>query len=45
MAIEHNKDDFIFPCWRVVHEKYSVVKKLKLDKNQIKKVYEGIVPI
>ena len=44
MAIEQNKDDVNFPYWRVVDEKHPVVKKLNLDKNQIKKrrVDEGI---
>ena len=44
MAIEQNKDDVNFPYWRVIDEKHSVVKKLKLDENQIKKrrVDEGI---
>ena len=44
MAIEQNKDDVNFPYWRVIDEKHPVVKKLKLDENQIKKrrVDEGI---
>jgi len=44
MAIEQNKDDVKFPYWRVIDEKHAVVKKLKLDENQIKKrrVDEGI---
>ena len=44
MAIEHYKDDVNFPYWRVVNEKHPLVKKLKLDENQIKKrrVDEGI---
>ena len=44
MAIEQHKDDENFPYWRVVDEKHPVVKKLKLDENQIKKrrVNEGI---
>ena len=44
MAIEHYKDDVNFPYWRVVDEKHPVVKKLKLDENQIKKrrVDEGV---
>ena len=44
MAIEQNKDDVNFPYWRVVNEKHPLVKKLKLDENQIKKrrVDEGI---
>ena len=44
MAIEQNKDDVKFPYWRVIDEKHPVVKKLKLDENQIKKrrVDEGI---
>ena len=37
MAIEQNKDDVNFPYWRVVDEKHPIVKKLNLDKNQIKK--------
>ena len=37
MAIEQNKDDVNFPYWRVVDEKHPVVKKLKLDGNQIRK--------
>ena len=37
MAIEQNKDDVNFPYWRVIDEKHPIVKKLKLDKNQIKK--------
>ena len=37
MAIEQNKDDVNFPYWRVIDEKHAVVKKLKLDENQIKK--------
>ena len=44
MAIEQNKDDVNFPYWRVVDEKHPVVKKLKLDENQIKsrRVDEGL---
>ena len=44
MAIEQHKDNVNFPYWRVVDEKHPVVKKLNLDKNQIKKrrVDEGI---
>ena len=44
MAIQQNKDDVNFPYCRVVYEKHPVVKKLNLDKNQIKKrrVDEGI---
>ena len=44
MAIEQNKDDVNFPYWRVIDEKHSVVKKLKLDENKIKtrRVNEGI---
>ena len=44
MTIEQNKDDINFPYWRVIDEKHPVVKKLKLDENQIKKrrVDEGI---
>ena len=44
MVIEKNKDDVKFPNWRVIDEKHPVVKKLKLDENQIKKrrVDEGI---
>ena len=44
MAIEQNKDDVNFPYWRVIDEKHPVVKKLKLDENQIKKrrVDEGV---
>ena len=37
MAIEQNKDDVNFPYWRVIDEKHPIVKKLNLDKNQIKK--------
>ena len=37
IAIEQNKDDVNFPYWRVVDEKLPIVKKLNLDKNQIKK--------
>ena len=39
-----NKDDVNFPYWRVIDEKHPIVKKLKLDENQIKKrrVDEGI---
>ena len=37
MAIEQNKDDVDFPYWRVIDEKHPIVKKLNLDKNQIKK--------
>ena len=29
--------DSNFPYWRVIDEKHPVVKKLKLDENQIKK--------
>ena len=44
LAIEQNKDDVNFPYWRAIDEKQPVVKKLKLDENQIKKrrVDEGI---
>ena len=44
MAIEHYKDEVNFPYWRVIDEKHPVVKKLKLDTNQIKKrrVDDGI---
>ena len=44
MAIEHYKDDVNFPYWRVVNEKHPLMKKLKLDENQIKKrrVDEGV---
>ena len=37
MAIEQNKEYLKFPFWRVVDENHPVVKKLNLDKNQIKK--------
>ena len=37
MAIEQHKDDVNFPYWRVIDEKHSVVKKLNLDENKIKK--------
>ena len=37
MAIEQNKENLKFPFWRVVDENHPVVKKLNLDKNQIKK--------
>ena len=37
MAIEQHKDDENFPYWRVIDEKHPVVKKAKLDGNQIKK--------
>ena len=36
MAIEQNKDDVNF-LLGVIDEKHPVVKKLKLDENQIKK--------
>ena len=44
MAIEQIKDDVKLPYWRLIDEKYPLVKKLKLDENQIKKrrVDEGI---
>ena len=37
MTIEHYKNDNNFPYWRVIDEKHPVVKKSKLDENQIKK--------
>ena len=37
MAIEQHKDDINFPYWRVVDEKHPAVKKLNLDRSQIKK--------
>ena len=44
MAIEQNMGDVNFPYWRVIDEKHPVVKKLKLDGNQIKnlRIDEGI---
>ena len=44
IVIEQNKDDVKFIYWRVIGEKHPLVKKLKLDENQIKKrrVDEGI---
>ncbi len=44
MTIEQNNDDINFPYWRVIDEKHPLVKKLKLDENQIKKrrVDEGM---
>ena len=44
MAIKQNKDDVNFLYCRLVDEKHPVMKKLNLDKNQIKKrrVDEGI---
>ena len=44
MAIEQNMGDVNFPYWRVIDVKHPVVKKLNLDRNQIKnrRIDEGI---
>ena len=36
MAIEHHLNTNDFPYWRIIDENHPIVKKLNLDKNQIK---------